>query len=153
MKRIWFIIVLLFPVLCFAQMEAVDDSSLVPVLPQNRQFLVIGGYNEVGGKYHIALMDIEGAFRDASFDSMTVDTLMAIGTDTILVTDTFSYSPTIKAFQNLQVRTNKFVANKWVYMSAGEIYTLPIRVSSGDSIFVSTTTLPKVQILRGKVKQ
>ena len=154
MKKI-FLVVFLSLLFCstqnlFAQTYKAD-STAVETESWKRLGTRILGYTDFGGRYRIVQVDTRGALRDASFDSLTVDTLTTVAMDTIVIDDDYSFSPSIKARVDLKIKTNTM--GEWIYLEAGDWITLPFVFSNGDTLFVSAAaTLPEFQMIRGRMK-
>ena len=134
---------------------AVKDSTQVQVDRNLRTLLAIGGYTKVGGHYRLALVDRTGAWRDALWDTIRVDTIGTLATvDTLPLPESDSYSDglTITAY-NYDIAFKTLNMETWGYLSQGSSVHLPVRLRDPDTLFVKKiSSLPDVQVMRGKVK-
>ena len=154
MKKLLFLFIALFLVSGVASAQVdVPDSSQTNTSKQFRRGLPIMGITGWNGIYRILSTDNRGAPRRANFDSLKVNIISSVSTDTILVTDDFSFSPVIRANTSIKFRTNKMPSSSWIYLNSGDSIQLDFIISNGDTVFVSSVaSVPDVQLIRGKVK-
>ena len=153
LKKLIGLVVLLLLLSGMGQAQVTKDSTAVQTNNVFRSAIPVAGMTGVPGIYRVFYVDGRGALRTPSFDSLKVNIITSVSTDTILVTDSFSFSPVVKANTSIKFRTNKMTAGSWIYLSSGDSIQLDFVISSGDTIFVSSVaSVPDVQIIRGRTK-
>ena len=135
------------------QAQVTKDSTSVQINNIHRTAIPVAGMTGVPGMYRILYVDDNGALRSPSFDSLKVNIITSVNIDTILIGDSFSFSPVVKANTSIKFRTNKMTIGSWIYLGSGDSIQLDFLISSGDTIFVSSVaSVPDVQIIRGRTK-